>query len=61
MVAEDLGRLRRSIALLSPGQPAGLSREEAMTLLADLREARRELERLIAGLRRVLDSAGKGS
>jgi hypothetical protein len=49
-------RLRRSIALLSPGQPAGLSREDAIALLADLREARRELERLTAGLRQLLNS-----
>jgi hypothetical protein len=54
---EDPERLRRSIALLSPGQPAGLSREDAMALLAELRAARHELERLIAGLRELLDSA----
>jgi hypothetical protein len=40
---------------LSPGQPAGLSREEAMALLAELRTARQELERLMAGLRRLLE------
>ena len=58
MGTEGLERLRRSIALLTPGQPAGLSREDAMALLADLRTARRELERLIVGLRRLLDSVG---
>jgi len=56
---EDIERLRRSIALLTPGQPAGLSTEEAMAMLADLRSARRHLERLIAGLRQLLDSTGR--
>ena len=35
-----LERLRRSIALLSPGQPAGLDREDAMAVLAELKAAR---------------------
>ena len=56
---EDLERLRRSLAMLSPGQPAGLSREEAMALLADLQRARRGFERLESGLRRLLEE-GEG-
>ena len=56
---EDLERLRRSLAMLSPGQPAGLTREEAMRPLADLQQARRGFERLEAGLRRLLDE-GEG-
>jgi hypothetical protein len=44
--------------MLSPGQPAGLSREEAMALVADMGRARRELERLMTGLRRLVDEAG---
>jgi hypothetical protein len=52
---EDLERLRRSLACLSPQQPAGLSREQAMTLLAELQHTRRELDRLETGLRRLLD------
>ena len=54
MGTEDLERRRRSIALLTPGQPAGLSREEAMALLAELREAREELGRIVIGMRGLL-------
>jgi hypothetical protein len=52
---EDLERLRRSLAPLGPQQPAGLAREEAINLLAELQHARRELDRLETGLRRLLD------
>lgn len=52
---EDLERLRRSLAMLTPGQPASLSREEAVSLLADLQAARRRLDQLEGGLRRLLD------
>ena len=52
---EELERLRRSIALRSPGQPAGLSLEDAMALLAQLRTARQEFDRLTSGLRRLLE------
>jgi len=51
----DLERLRRSLAMLAPGQPAGLTREEAMTLLAELRQAQAQLDRLMTGLRALLD------
>lgn len=51
----DLERLRRSLAMLAPGQPAGLTREEAMGLLADVRRASAELDRLVTGLRALLD------
>ena len=52
----EVEQLRRSLAMLSPGQPSGLSREEAMVLLGDLRVALSELERLERGLRELLDS-----
>jgi len=55
---EDLDRLRPSLALLAPQQPAGLAREEAINLLAELQHARRELDRLETGLRRLLDGGG---
>jgi hypothetical protein len=55
---EELERLRRSVAMLTPGQPAGLSREEAMALLAEAHRAQRELERLTTGLRRLVAEAG---
>lgn len=41
--------------MLSPGQPCGLDREEAMALLADLVVALSELQRLERGLRELLD------
>jgi hypothetical protein len=41
--------------MLAPGQPAGLTREEAMALLADVRRTSAELDRLVAGLRSLLD------
>ena len=51
----ELERLRRSLAMLAPGQPAGLTREEAMDLLAKVRRASAELDRLVTGLRALLD------
>jgi hypothetical protein len=53
--SSDLERLRRSLAMLAPGQPAGLTREEAMGLLAEVRRASAELERLVTGLRGLLE------
>jgi len=53
---EDLERLRRSLAMLSPGQPAGFSREEAMRLLAGLQRARRGFERLEVWRQRLADA-----
>ncbi len=50
----ELERLRRSLAMLAPGQPAGLTREEAMGLLAEVRRASAELDRLRDGLRALL-------
>lgn len=52
---EDLERQRRSMAMLTPGQPAGLSREDAVELLAELQQARRRLDQLEDGLRRLLE------
>ncbi len=52
---EDLERQRRSLAMLTPGQPAGLSREDAVELLAELHQARRRLDQLEDGLRRLLE------
>jgi hypothetical protein len=51
----ELERLRRSLAMRAPGQPAGLTREEAMSLLAEVRRASAELDRLVTGLRSLLD------
>jgi hypothetical protein len=51
----DLENLRRSIAMLRPGMPAGFSREEAIGLLAELEEVKLRLERLRDGLRRLVE------
>jgi hypothetical protein len=51
----ELDTLGRSIAMLSPGVNA-LSREEAMRLLSELADAQeRRLDRLRAGLHRLLE------
>ncbi len=55
--SEDWERLRRSVAMLSPGGPCQLSREEAMEILEELvaRAGReRQLRRLVADLQAVL-------
>ncbi|MBA2624334.1 MAG: hypothetical protein H0U89_01810 [Acidimicrobiia bacterium] len=59
--AEDLERLRRSLAMLTPGQAAGLSREDAIGLLAELQQARRRLDRLEDGLGQLLEESRLGS
>jgi hypothetical protein len=45
---------RRSLAMLPPGTPAGLSREEAMGLLAELQGLEDRLRRLRDGIERTL-------
>jgi hypothetical protein len=45
---EDLEIRRRSLAMLSPGTPSGLSREDGIRLIEELQQAQRrivELER----------------
>jgi hypothetical protein len=49
-----LENLRRSIAMLSPGQMAGLDRERALLLLQEVQNLRRQQERAIAELHGVL-------
>jgi hypothetical protein len=51
---EDLERVRRSIAMLTPGQPA-LEREDALNLLAEMQVLRRDLDQLARGLLRLVD------
>jgi hypothetical protein len=57
----ELERRWRLVAMLTPGQPAVLSREEAMAVLADVQRARRELERLMTVLRQLVDNTPVGS
>ena len=40
----EIEQLRRSIAMLAPGSPSGLSRERALALLDQLRRFTREHE-----------------
>jgi len=40
----EVEQLRRSIAMLTPGSPSGLSRERALTLLEQLRRLTKERE-----------------
>jgi hypothetical protein len=51
----ELENLRRSLAMLSPGQPA-LSREQALAIVADVAEAQNELRRLRLDLQRLIES-----
>jgi hypothetical protein len=39
--SHELERLRRSLAMLRPGQPAGLTRERAIRLLEELQRLQR--------------------
>jgi hypothetical protein len=55
----ELGNLRRSLAMLSPGAQA-LRREGAIDLVAELGDTQERLRRLIAELRRVADEAEAG-
>ena len=45
--------------MLTPGVP-GLSREEAIRLLDELRETQERLDGVVAGLRELLDQAQGG-
>jgi hypothetical protein len=58
MEAHELERLRRSIAMLRPGQPAGLTRKRAIQLLGELerlQQSDRRYSDLLARLRALLD------
>lgn len=54
----ELENLRRSIAMLSPQAPSGLTREQAMVLIAEMRDAEQRLKRLRDGLARLLEAEG---
>ena len=56
---QDLERLRRSIAMLSPGTMA-LAREDALALLGQVQRLRCSLDELADGLRRLLADADAG-
>lgn len=52
----ELDSLRRSLIMLTPGV-AGLTREDAIRLVDELCEAEERLDRVVSGLRRLLDQA----
>jgi hypothetical protein len=54
----EIENLRRSLAMLPPGQLSGLRREEAMALLEDLQAVERRLATLRTELRRLADDGG---
>jgi hypothetical protein len=60
MDSYELENLRRSLAMLPP-QAAGLSREEAMALLAELQEMDRRLRGLREGLLALVELASEGT
>jgi hypothetical protein len=53
----ELENLRRSLAMLPPNTPAGMSREEAMSLITELQGAEGRLKRLKDDLQRVISQA----
>lgn len=52
---EETEGLRRSVALLAPGHPGAMAREDALAVLGELQRVQSELARLRRGLRRLLD------
>jgi hypothetical protein len=46
----ELENRRRSLAMIATGQPSGLTREQAITLIEELQVARAELAQLRAEL-----------
>ena len=58
MDSHELERLRRSIVMFSPEQPAGLKREEAMRLLAETQRLQHQLTDVMAKLRAIVEEAG---
>jgi hypothetical protein len=57
MSKEDVERLRRSLAMLTPGQPATvLKREQALELLGELQRVQGLLEQAVKRLRITLGS-----
>ncbi len=60
LTPEALEQARRSIVLLTPGQPSGLDREAAIAVLAELQRlqgADRRLSALVKSLRTLLGVA----
>ncbi len=52
----ELEHRRRSLAMLSPRTPSGLSREEAIALIEEVQAAEEQLRQLKGELRRLADA-----
>jgi hypothetical protein len=60
LTPEELERIRRSIVLLAPRQPAGLDREAAVSLLGELQRLQgkdRRVQQLLAQVIELLEAA----
>ena len=60
LTPEELERIRRSIVLLAPRQPAGLDREAAVSLLGELQRLQgkaRRVQQLLAQVVGLLEAA----
>jgi hypothetical protein len=60
----NLERLRRSIAMLTPGRPDGLDRDRAIQIIDELQRLQRQDRRyrdLLVQLRALLDQADQGT
>ncbi len=60
LTPEELERIRRSIVLLAPRQPAGLDREAAVSLLGELQRLQgkdRRVQQLLAQVAGLLEAA----
>ena len=53
----ELEGIRRSLAMLPPNTPAGMSREDAMSLISELQGVEHRLKRLKDELQRVISEA----
>jgi hypothetical protein len=51
----EIENIRRSLAMLTPGQPSGLSRERAIDVLEKLQDVQARLDRLRTELKRLAD------
>jgi hypothetical protein len=56
---EEVERRRRSIAMLTTGAPSGLTREEAMEILEELRRCRSFGRRLLGAMQEVRATADR--
>ena len=60
LTPEELERIRRSIVLLAPRQPAGLDREAAVSLLGELQRLQgkdRRIQQLLSQVVGLLEAA----